>query len=44
MQVIGKQLSDIIIVGRGIYESDCPKEKAKEYQEIAYKAYKESLP
>jgi len=38
--VIGKQLSDIIIVGRGIYGSADPVAEAKKYQMAGWKAYK----
>ena len=35
--------SDVLIVGRGIYEASHPAEKAKEYQKAGYEAYKHSL-
>ena len=38
--VIGKQGSDVIIVGRGIYEADDPVAEAKKYKEAGWKAYK----
>jgi len=38
--VIGKQKSDIIIVGRGIYGSTDPVAEAKKYQEAGWTAYK----
>ncbi len=38
--VIGKQQSDIIIVGRGIYEAEHPKEEAKKYREAGWRAYR----
>lgn len=37
--VIGKQKSDIIIVGRGIYEATDPLVEAKKYREAGWKAY-----
>lgn len=37
--VIGKQKSDIIIVGRGIYEARDPLTEAKKYREAGWKAY-----
>jgi len=37
--VIGKQKSDIIIVGRGIYGAADPIAEAKKYQEAGWKAY-----
>ena len=39
--VIKEKLSDIIIVGRGIYEADDPIAEAKKYQEAGWKAYLE---
>lgn len=41
--VICKKKSDVIIVGRGIYESDDPIQAAKEYQQAGFAAYKKSL-
>ncbi|MBU1178227.1 orotidine-5'-phosphate decarboxylase [Patescibacteria group bacterium] len=38
-KVIGEQESDIIIVGRGIYEADDPAAEAKKYREAGWKAY-----
>ena len=37
--VIGKQKSDIIIVGRGIYEAPDPVAEAKKYREAGWRAY-----
>jgi len=37
--VIGKQGSDVIIVGRGIYEADDPVAEAKKYKEAGLTAY-----
>ncbi len=37
--VIGKQLSDIIIVGRGIYGATDPIVEAKKYREVGWQAY-----
>jgi orotidine 5'-phosphate decarboxylase subfamily 1 len=37
--VIGKQKSDIIIVGRGIYEANNPVAEAKKYREAGWQAY-----
>ena len=39
IQVIGNRLSDIIIVGRGIYQTDDPADAARKYQEAGYGAY-----
>ena len=39
--VIGKQGSDIIIVGRGIYEANDPVSEARKYKEAGWKAYEE---
>ena len=41
--VICNKRSDVIIVGRGIYESDDPISKAKEYQQAGFAAYKKCL-
>lgn len=41
--VICKKMSDVIIVGRGIYEASDPVERAKEYQKAGYAAYEKSL-
>ncbi|XP_001641238.3 uridine 5'-monophosphate synthase isoform X2 [Nematostella vectensis] len=38
-EVVGKKGSDVIIVGRGIYEAENPASAAIEYKEAAYKAY-----
>ncbi|XP_033632341.1 uridine 5'-monophosphate synthase-like [Asterias rubens] len=38
-KVIGQQGSDIIIVGRGIYQADDPVEVAKMYKEAGFSAY-----
>jgi len=38
--VIGKQKSDIIIVGRGIYKAEDPVAEAKKYREAGWSAYK----
>ncbi|KKW07854.1 MAG: hypothetical protein UY44_C0022G0003 [Candidatus Kaiserbacteria bacterium GW2011_GWA2_49_19] len=37
--VIGEQKSDVIIVGRGIYEATDPKVEAKKYRSAGWKAY-----
>lgn len=42
-EVIGTKLSDIIIVGRGIYSSPDPKAEAIKYQEAGWKSYEERL-
>ena len=42
-KVIGEQESDIIIVGRGIYEADDPAAEAKKYREAGWKAYEGRL-
>jgi len=39
--IIGKNKSDIIIVGRGIYESPDPVTEAKKYREAGWKAYQQ---
>lgn len=38
---IVEEQCDIVIVGRGVYQSDDPAASAKVYQEIAWKAYEE---
>lgn len=38
-KVIGENLSDVIIVGRGIYEAENPLEEAKKYREAGWQAY-----
>ena len=38
-KVIGENKSDIIIVGRGIYEATDPVAEAKKYREAGWKAY-----
>lgn len=35
--------TDLVIVGRGIYQAHDPKESAKNYQTIAWQAYQETL-
>ena len=42
-KAIGKRLSDIVIVGRGIYQSTSPGNAAQLYKERAYNAYLTSL-
>jgi uridine monophosphate synthetase len=37
--VIGTKLSDVVIVGRGIYTSSDPKVEAIKYQEAAWQSY-----
>jgi orotidine 5'-phosphate decarboxylase subfamily 1 len=43
-QVIGERASDVIIVGRGIYEAEDAVAMAIRYQEEGWKAYLDSLP
>ena len=40
-KVIKEQCSDVIIVGRGIYEADDPVSEAKRYREAGWKAYQD---
>ena len=42
-KVIGSQESDIIIVGRGIYQASDPLAEAKKYREAGWQAYQERL-
>ncbi len=42
-KVIRDQDSDIIIVGRGIYQADDPLTEAKRYKEAGWKAYQEKI-
>lgn len=42
-EVIGNRGCDVIIVGRGIYQADCPREAALAYKEAGYRAYKQLL-
>lgn len=42
-KVIGEHFSDIIIVGRGIYEAADPIQEAKKYRAAAWKAYQSRL-
>ncbi len=42
-KVIKENGSDVIIVGRGIYEADDPLSEASKYKEAGWKAYKERL-
>lgn len=37
--VIGEKGSDVIIVGRGVYEADSPAKEAKAYREAGWRAY-----
>ena len=38
-QVLSKKMSDLIIVGRALYEASNPQEKALEYQKAGWQAY-----
>lgn len=42
-EVIMNRRCDVIIVGRGIYQHDCPREAAKIYQEAGFQSYKKLL-
>lgn len=42
-EVIAKQKSDIIIVGRGIYETTDPVSEAKKYRRAGWRAYQDNL-
>ena len=42
-EVIGKRRSDVIIVGRGIYQAEDPAEAAARYKEAGYKAHTDLL-
>ena len=42
-KIIFENGSDIVIVGRGIYEAENPQEAAQRYQEAGWKAYTDSL-
>ncbi len=42
-EVIYEQKSDIIIVGRGIYQSDDPLAEAKKYREAGWQAYQKRI-
>lgn len=41
--VVGTKLSDVIIVGRGVYKANDPKSEAIKYQEAGWKSYVERL-
>jgi len=41
--VLVEKQSDVIIVGRGIYQAEDPKSMAKKYMEAGWKAYQKSL-
>ncbi|GAB5359826.1 hypothetical protein AAMO2058_000575600 [Amorphochlora amoebiformis] len=41
--VLAEKLSDVIIVGRGIYQSEAPGASAKQYRDAGWAAYEKSL-
>ena len=43
LQVIGKRFSDLVIVGRGIYQATDPCQNAELYKEKAFQEYMKSL-
>ena len=43
LQVVGKRFSDVVIVGRGIYQATDPSQNAELYKEKAFQEYMKSL-